>query len=308
MRLRGILPVLGLALLAPWSGTVFAQAEDALEGALVGAEACLECHDAAELGTHDVHLRIEPFEVQGRTVGCEGCHGPGGLHAEAGDPELIRGLSADDGSVSDTCVACHGYKHFPEWRASTHAAEEVGCTSCHAIHQDSSPESTCIACHAESVARFRLPSHHPVREGKMGCSSCHDVHAATEGLLKSRMRQNDLCFTCHQAKEGPFIFEHPPVQEDCQLCHEPHGSVANNLLTANEPTLCLQCHDFHFHAGYQSSEMAEVDVGGIEHENPLGPRSFNIAFTTSCTQCHNHIHGSDLPSQTVTSGGRGLIP
>ena len=33
----------------------------------------------------------------------------------------------------------------------------------------------------------------------------------------------------------------------CAVCHDPHGSVANNLLAQNEPFLCLQCHEGHFH-------------------------------------------------------------
>ena len=51
-----------------------------------------------------------------------------------------------------------------------------------------------------------------------------------------------------------------------------------------------------------------MEVGGFERENPFGARGFNIAFTTSCTQCHIKIHGSDLPSQTVPGMGRGLTP
>jgi predicted CXXCH cytochrome family protein len=96
------------------------------------------------------------------------------------------------------------------------------------------------------------------------------------------------------------------VQEDCSTCHVAHGSVADHLLTANEPTICLQCHDFHFHSGYQGSDELEVEVGGFERENPFGPQGFNIAFTTNCTQCHSRVHGSDLPSQTVPGMGRGL--
>ncbi len=98
------------------------------------------------------------------------------------------------------------------------------------------------------------------------------------------------------------------MEEDCRICHAPHGSVANNLLVANEPTLCLQCHDFHFHAGYKPPEDEIVDVGGFERENPFGSQGMNIAFTTDCTGCHSHIHGSDTPSQTTPGRGQGLIP
>jgi len=272
------------------------------EATYVGSEMCLECHDADEAVYDGIHMRIRSFEAAGREVGCEACHGPGSLHVEEADPELIGRFGADDYAGTEACLECHQSTHLTTWRASTHAIEEVGCVSCHSVHQRSEPEASCRSCHLEEVARFNLPSHHPVREGKMGCASCHDVHGATEALLKTEFRGNDLCFDCHQDKEGPFIFEHPPALEDCATCHEPHGSVADNLLVANEPVVCLQCHEFHFHAGYRAADAAEVDVGGFERENPFGAEGFNIAFTTNCTQCHSGHHGTDSPSQTVTSG------
>lgn len=303
-RHRFTVPLLlgGMALLALPSG-----AQTDSPATFVGSETCLECHDPGELGIGNVHMRIEPFEVQGREVGCESCHGPGSRHSEEGEAALIRSLAGEGYAATEVCMSCHRTKKLHEWQVSVHAAEGVACSECHAIHQESmDPEASCRNCHADSVAQFQLPSHHPVREGKMSCASCHDVHAATQGMLKTRMRPNDLCFTCHQAQEGPFIFEHEPVQEDCSTCHRPHGAVANNLLVANEPVLCLQCHDFHFHAGYRSADAQEVEIGGIERENPFGAQGFNIAYTTSCTQCHSRVHGSDTPSQTVTSRGGGL--
>jgi len=208
-------------------------------------------------------------------------------------------------------MSCHLMKGLGEWHASTHSIEGVGCADCHAVHgqADMAPvaaHEACRTCHADVLAQFELPSHHPVREGKMDCASCHDVHGAGERLLTYDLRPNDTCFECHQHIEGPFIFEHEPVQEDCRSCHLPHGSVADNLLTANEPVLCLQCHEFHFHAGYRSADAGHVDVGGIERENPFGAQGFNMAYTTSCTQCHSAIHGSDLPTQTVTNSN-GLV-
>ena len=274
-------------------------------------ETCLSCHDDMALARSQIHARIESFEVRGREVGCESCHGPGSLHAEETDPELIGGFAAG-GVGDDACMSCHLMKGLSEWHASTHAASGVGCADCHSVHAQPgetgflAPLNACESCHSDVLAQFRLPSHHPVREGKMDCVSCHDVHSARERMLRADLRPNDTCTQCHQHVEGPFIFEHAPVQEDCRNCHVPHGSVANNLLTANQPALCLQCHDAHFHAGYRASDDHEVDVGGFERENPFGAHGMNIAFTTSCTQCHVKVHGSDLPSQTVPGRGRGL--
>jgi hypothetical protein len=33
----------------------------------------------------------------------------------------------------------------------------------------------------------------------------------------------ELCTTCHADKRGPWLFEHPPVEENCLTCHNPHG-------------------------------------------------------------------------------------
>jgi len=265
-----------------------------------------DCHGevAAEMA-NQIHMRIGPFEVYGRAVGCEGCHGDGTQHAEEGDPDLIRTFESGSEEDADACLSCHLDKGLPEWKASTHAMEDVQCFECHSIHGKDKPLKACKECHADSVAAFQLPPHLPVREGKMRCVICHDTHAATEGQLRTAMRLNDLCYTCHQDKEGPFIFEHAPVGEDCSLCHAPHGAVADNLLTANEPTLCLQCHEFHFHAALLSPE-GHIDVGGTERDNPFGEHSMNVAFSTKCSQCHYKVHGSDLPSQSLASGGHGL--
>jgi DmsE family decaheme c-type cytochrome len=302
MKRAMIALVAPLALVA-WIGPspVAAQsADDASSGM-----SCVDCHEDVVQGmAKQIHMRIEPFEVGGRVVGCEGCHGDGAQHMEAGgDASLIKTFAPD--SEGTACLECHQTRGLPEWHASTHAQEEVSCSNCHSIHTAKKPLSACLECHSDVVTQFQLPYHHPVKEEMMTCTSCHNPHAGTEKQLITHERTNELCFNCHQDKQGPFIFEHDPVQEDCMICHNPHGTVSRGLLNMGEPALCLQCHDFHFHAGYKAVDELTLP-SGVTHTSSNGAYSFNAGFATRCTACHLRVHGSDLPTQGTPSSGRGL--
>ena len=170
-----------------------------------------------------------------------------------------------------------------------------------------SEPALCFTCHKDIKVKSFYPSHHPMREGKMKCSSCHQHHGSIVNNLKTNERVNDLCFKCHASKRGPFVFEHAPVTEDCLSCHNPHGTVANNLLKQNEPFLCLQCHESHFHAGRIGlKEPQTLPSTQWTSENPHGTEGWRRAFLTKCTQCHFKIHGTDNPSQTTSGKGSGL--
>jgi DmsE family decaheme c-type cytochrome len=266
---------------------------------------CVSCHEETVVAmTGSPHLRTAPSGASLRAGTCEGCHGDGGNHAAKGDPSLIRNPEQAT-EWNAVCLGCH-QRRLGTWAVSRHHEEDVACTDCHDVHEPrAKATAACRDCHQDVAVRAELPSHHPLREGAMSCASCHDLHSANEASLRTAQRVNDLCYSCHQAVEGPFVFEHQPVQEDCRSCHDPHGSFADGLLVANQPALCLQCHDIHFHAGYLASSTP-LEFGGVERESPYGASGFNVGFTTKCTQCHSHIHGTDLPSNSFTSGGRGL--
>lgn len=299
---------------------------------------CAGCHaDQAEQFTFNVHARLKPFELRGQLPGCEACHGPGAKHAEAGgDPKLIQGFQEEKARESSrACLGCHADGKAAEWHGSEHAMGGLACSSCHRIHQSRrtvtpmaraltpaastarlnappppasllKPEpELCYDCHRDKRARMNYSSHHPVREGRMRCTSCHSVHGGQERLLASSENQNALCTTCHPSKQGPFVFEHAAVEEGCTTCHEPHGTVAVSLLKQNEPFLCLQCHEAHFHIGRAGADTAvRLPTGGSA--NPNGASGWRQAFTTKCTQCHSQVHGTDLPSQSTTSRGKSL--
>jgi len=275
----------------------------------VGSDTCAGCHsEIFEKMKGNIHMKIAKFEVPGYETGCEGCHGPGSKHAEEMDPTyIINFKNLNSFQASDVCLKCHSDATMLHWGDSKHAMVGVSCMSCHDVHngkgeyllKETTALSLCSQCHQDITSKIYLPSHHPIREGKIGCDSCHNPHGSeVKFMLRSVRRLNDVCYECHQDKEGPFLYEHEPVSERCTICHEPHGTVADNLLKQNEPFLCLQCHEFHFHAELPSN-TGTPRVG-------MGPGSITRAFTTRCTICHYQIHGSDEPSQSLGGHGKAL--
>ena len=166
----------------------------------------------------------------------------------------------------------------------------------------------------DTKAKFMLPSHHPLREGFMTCGTCHNVHGDRFQGIADGETSRDACLVCHMEHAGPYIFEHSPVMEDCGICHDVHGTVANNLLRQNEPFICLQCHQPHFHtilAGWTGDYGTPPAVGGADpNYNGLSGTShhdgFKASMLTKCTQCHQSVHGTDEPSQGITGQGRAL--
>ncbi len=143
-------------------------------------------------------------------VACTDCHTP---HASANVPQIV------------------GISHFDVARPKR-------------MPMSVNDPDACYKCHADVFAKLSMPSHHPVKEGKMFCGDCHDAHGQMEGNLRAESL-NLLCWKCHAEKQGPFAYEHPPVTEDCSICHSPHGTVANNLLQQPAAFLCLRCHVGH---------------------------------------------------------------
>lgn len=287
-------------------------------------EACAGCHeDVVKAFGGSSHGEMAAGDWFGQSQGCSSCHGPAEKHLEAADAASIRQFPGDDAKAdSDLCLSCHlAVGHIHSWPANVHSQAGLSCLSCHQIHPGGKGSGKfrgagvrpgkdlydgCYKCHPEVRGQMRSPSRHPVMEGKMTCGSCHDPHGAAEGMLKTEMRKNDLCYSCHPAQQGPFVFQHMPVEEDCTTCHKPHGSVADNLLAQTEPFLCLQCHDAHFHAGLQGDPAPTRVIGGATRKNPFGEQGWKYAFLTRCTQCHRAVHGTDLPSQAISSGGTSM--
>src|SRR5215467_276803 len=111
----------------------------------VGSAVCKGCHPDVWLNFYkNPHYRsvasgTEPPE----RTGCEGCHGPGKAHVEAGGGKttIPHAFSLmDTKQTVDDCLTCHG-KDFAKIniRRSSHTMADVACTACHSIHKSATP-------------------------------------------------------------------------------------------------------------------------------------------------------------------------
>lgn len=258
----------------------------------VGSELCAGCHeDIAKAFKRNPH-GSKAFEMKS-DKNCETCHGPGSAHSEEGNPDLIKSfkrMSASEGS--ETCLGCHNSGKQMHWQGSVHDQRDLGCTTCHSIHSAKSDkwqlkmarsEEQCATCHQDVKAQIQRTSHHPIREGLMFCQDCHNPHGTDTPKMITAISVNAQCYSCHTEKRGPFLWEHPPVKENCLNCHLPHGSNHEKLLAENRPYVCQSCH-------------FDTRHPGTLYDGSGGSQASNREFSRSCSNCHLTIHGSNHPS------------
>jgi DmsE family decaheme c-type cytochrome len=207
-------------------------------------------------------------------------------------------------------MTCHaGNRHLVFWESGKHAKNEIACTNCHSMHGRPSatvpvaPYTTsfrpneadlCGTCHMQIRSAIMKPSHHPIIENKMKCSDCHNVHGALTPVMLKAETVNQQCYSCHADKRGPYMFAHPPVEENCLSCHNPHGSVYYKLLNEHLPNLCQDCHDVARHPGTPYGGAGTFNNPQTGQPNP--PASVNTRLIArACTNCHSNIHGSNAP-------------
>ncbi|MCS7090134.1 MAG: cytochrome c3 family protein [Verrucomicrobiota bacterium] len=225
-----------------------------IEGAhLVGNRACYDCHTNL--------VRIFPTSPHARLP--------------------LRTPETHDAAG---CEACHG-------PGSLHVA--AGGGRGRFILNPSRQPQICLDCHWEVHDEFRLPSRHPVLEGRMTCSQCHDPHGIditkpAGGLVWARL--NETCGACHAEQVRPRLFEHEALREGCTVCHVPHGSTHAALLTERDSHLCLKCHAQTPGPGVDSGR---IFIGQVDHTERLR------MGTCWSAGCHTAVHGSDVHARLL---------
>jgi DmsE family decaheme c-type cytochrome len=259
------------------------------------------CHEdifnAFQKNPHEV---VETDKKRGwDTKACESCHGPGSKHAESASAADIRQpAKLTPGEADRICLACHRNQSTHSGRlTSSHARNQVSCTSCHSIHKNGpyglvarkpvEINTLCARCHTDVWASFQKPYKHRLPEGAMSCVDCHNPHGSSLPRQMQTTQANEPgCAKCHGDKMGPFPFEHAPVRlEGCGACHQPHGSANPRMLTRHEVRfVCMECHS-NLPVPTPPANSTLGTVGPAIHDL-RSPRFQN------CTLCHQKVHGS----------------
>jgi len=264
----------------------------------VGIDVCRACHqDKYDNFIKSVHGKRAIPGTPANREACETCHGPGAAHVEKGGGRGVGifafGRKIEATEKSSRCLSCHEESRASAfWNLSKHVSAGVSCEGCHSIHSGSEKylkgrePSLCFDCHRDIRAQANKQAHHPIIEERIRCSDCHNPMGGFGPKMIRADSFNELCYTCHSERRGPFMWEHPPVEESCLNCHVPHGSNHTNLLARKPPTLCQSCHDV---TGHPSSPYTSFNSFG-------GSNTSNRMIARACLNCHTNIHGSNGPS------------
>lgn len=314
-----------VALLSFWGGGVTLPAAMAAESASAArvvapeAEVCKGCHEKYV----ETYLKTKHGQSgNSRGPDCQSCHGNASEHIKSGGGKGVGGIFGfNDKKVaadkkSAVCLTCHeSNRHLAFWDSGKHRKNDVACSSCHLLHgtpgagatialktpnpsvtpfqttQRTLEYETCTSCHKQIRSQLSKPSHHPIIEGRIKCTDCHNPHGALSKAMVKSESTNGLCTSCHTEKRGPFIWEHPPVEENCLTCHNSHGSNHNRLLAEKAPNVCQDCHDASRHPGtvYDAS-------GGFVPVPPVNTVPNTRLIARGCVNCHFNLHGSNAPA------------
>jgi predicted CXXCH cytochrome family protein len=197
------------------------------------------------------------------------------LQVRTGDYELV---------LTDTLSFYYFFSYLadspPESfsRFDFHTEEiEPKCGQCHQEMED----NDCSFCHASVVEQEF--AHEPAED--MDCTACHDESDYPKYELMEDFRDDpEACLMCHSDIEeiiGEVENVHPPVEESCMICHDPHSAANPFMIPVRTKELCMNCHDdikegFHPQAGHP----LERD------QDPRKEKLLHLDFATLCSECH----------------------
>lgn len=238
---------------------------------------------------------------------------------------------------SRQCLACHDGRianGFPHHQAalnpqfSLHESDEKKLARNGHLHLFDFPDQKSSTHKPSGDSELFLSE-----EGRVSCITCHDPHSNEhDNFLRVPAQNSQICFDCHNmanwelsthgnASDPKYAKLHELA---CAQCHNIHAvPVIEKLLSNDENTLCLNCHD-----GLQDSESevaSEADLVSVfdkPYNHPIQWRSSNKSSndgfdiwtsgiaddrSVKCSDCHNPHAASDQVLSPFLDGSQQYV-
>ena len=162
--------------------------------------------------------------------------------------------------------------------------------------------TSCFAdgCHGDLISKKNI---HPIVSDD--CFNCHEgeesSHPIKQGSEFTLPEESpSLCYTCHDDLITTEITKsvHPPFEEDCLDCHNPHSSDNDNLMEETVPDLCYFCHDDPNELENVSSihNAINLEKKCMNCHSPHSSTHYSLLLQEEiilCLSCHNKKIKSD---------------
>ncbi len=210
------------------------------------AASCIACHSGRPNAVKDREGLFGNPPFQELAIGCENCHGPGGLHASArgAASAIVNPAKLPARLAEDICMNCHQGgdtrvlapgKDYSDFRPGTPLRDTLAVFRI-PLKKETATQSDLLEHHfsMQMSKCFRASA------GRLSCLTCHSVHAmpqAADAAAYYRAR----CLTCHTEKSCKL----PQVKraergDDCAGCHMPkrdvqtiaHSALTNHMIPA----------------------------------------------------------------------------
>ena len=264
-----------------WNMTSHARAFDTLvrHDASTDSE-CVGCHVVGFEKTGG--FEISPPTRWLENVGCESCHGRGGVHLS---PDF-----APAGNYESACISCHDTKHSLGFEYASFLPQVSHAANAALLDLPAADRERILA--ERGARREELLPSSASYVGSQICQDCHTAefetwaanpHArAVETLVAEGQESNAECLACHTTgsdKPGGFplsqpVTAHPDLARvGCEACHGPGGNhvaegatKAGSILALADKCdscvilqICGRCHDDANDPGFEFEVQDKID-------------------------------------------------
>ncbi len=209
---------------------------------------CMYCHVGRSLVIDDASNLYPNLPIGELKVGCESCHGPGGLHVDEQrkhvaisgkiDTSIVNTAHSSPRINDDTCIYCHEFgearipqpgRKFEDFRPGTPLLSTMAIFKTRPIMgwnmmewSDEMVQSKC----------YRATG------GRLNCNSCHDPHFSPTAQEAPAFYRSK-CLSCHQetsCRETLQKRRSTTPADNCASCHMPKHVAPRFVMLGTQGT------------------------------------------------------------------------